>query len=210
MPYVIAPSACAARSAMVHSGHGLPMMATVSPAAIRYSRASPHASAPTREASARHVVSRQMPSAFARNATRSGRARARSTSKPGNVLARNASKFMPGGLYRRGGSGSPGRASSGRPEMVRPLSHLNAPVARSFARVTVPLLLDLLNDLREIVARRILHRRERHVGLELLEPQHLPDRQHVPVVEVGRAGGGKVTPIARYRLAFGADGRLER
>src|SRR5205823_14944733 len=86
---------------MVHSGHGLPMMATVSPGAIRYSRASPHASAATRAASSRHVVSRQMPSSFARNATRSGRARARSTSKPGRVLAHNASKFMPGGLYRR-------------------------------------------------------------------------------------------------------------
>src|SRR5215475_12809589 len=78
MPYVIAPSACAARSAMVHSGHGLPMMATVSPAAIRYSRASPQASAATRPASSRHVVSRQIPSSF----------------------ARSASKFMPGGLYR--------------------------------------------------------------------------------------------------------------
>src|SRR5881409_2842373 len=87
---------------MVHSGHGLPMMATVSPAAMRYSRASPHASAATRAASSRHVVSRQMPSSLARNATRSGRVPARSTSKPGNVLARSASKFMPGGLYRRG------------------------------------------------------------------------------------------------------------
>ena len=87
---------------MVHSGHGLPMMATVSPAAIRYSRASPHASAPTRAASSRHVVSRQMPSSFARNATRSGRVRARSTSKPGRVLARNASKFMPGRIIPGG------------------------------------------------------------------------------------------------------------
>src|SRR5262249_23581546 len=102
MPYGIAPRACAARSAIVHSGHGLPMMATVSPAAIRYSRASPQASAATRSASSRHVVSRQIPSSFARNATRSGRVRARSTSKPGIVLARSASKFMPGGLYRTG------------------------------------------------------------------------------------------------------------
>src|SRR5262245_47210272 len=84
---------------MVHSAHGLPTIATVSPAAIRYSRASPHASAPTRAASSRHVVSRQMPSSLARNATRSGRVRARSTSKPGNVLARNVWKSMPGGLY---------------------------------------------------------------------------------------------------------------
>src|SRR5215468_4030478 len=87
---------------MVHSGHGLPMMATVSPAAIRYSRASPHASAATRSASSRHVVSRQMPSSLARNATRSGRERARSTSRPGKVLARSASKFMPGRIIPEG------------------------------------------------------------------------------------------------------------
>src|SRR4029453_7286647 len=78
------------------------MMATVSPRPSRYSRANPSASPATRSASARHVVSRQMPSSFERNATRAGRVRARSTSKPGIVLARNASKFMPGGLYRRG------------------------------------------------------------------------------------------------------------
>ena len=46
-------------------------------------------------------------------------------------------------------------------------------------------LLHLLHDLRQIVGRGILHRRERDVGLELLQPQRLADRQHVPVVDIG-------------------------
>ena len=46
-------------------------------------------------------------------------------------------------------------------------------------------LLELLQDLVEVIACRILHRRERLVGLELREPQRLADRQQVPIVYVG-------------------------
>src|SRR6266853_2041718 len=83
------------------------------------------------------------------------------------------------------------------------------PSPRSFARVTVTLLLDLVQDLTEVVARRILHRRERHVGLELLQPQHLADGQDVPVVEIRGTRGGQCTAVAQQRLVVGADGRLE-
>src|SRR6185312_1669200 len=50
--------------------------------------------------------------------------------------------------------------------------------------------LDLLHHLFEVVARRVLHRRELLVGLKLLQPQRLADRQHVPIVDVG---GGRRT-----------------
>ena len=78
------------------------MIATVSPRATRYSLTKPTATAATRSAYWRHVVSRHTPSSFERYATRSGRVCVWSTSSPGSVLARNALKFMPGGLYRRG------------------------------------------------------------------------------------------------------------
>src|SRR5882757_561507 len=45
--------------------------------------------------------------------------------------------------------------------------------------------LDLLHHLVEVVARRVLHRRELLVGLKLLQPQRLADWQHVPIVDVG-------------------------
>ena len=45
--------------------------------------------------------------------------------------------------------------------------------------------LDLLQDLIEVVARRVLHRRELLVGFQLLQPQRLADWQHVPIVDVG-------------------------
>src|SRR2546425_1468720 len=83
--------------------------------------------------------------------------------------------------------------------MGRPLGHQYAPVTRSLARVTVPLPLDLFQDLSEVVARWILHRRERDVGFELLEPQQLADGQHVPVVEGGGAGGGPGAPLTPFR-----------
>src|SRR5882762_9039741 len=83
------------------------------------------------------------------------------------------------------------------------------PAPRSFARVTVTVLLDLLQDLIEVVARRILHGRERLVGLELLQPQHLADGQDVPVVDVRATRGVKCAAVADYGLRVGADSRLE-
>ena len=44
---------------------------------------------------------------------------------------------------------------------------------------------NLLHDLFQVVARRILQRRERNVALELLQPQGLADGQHVPVIDIG-------------------------
>jgi hypothetical protein len=46
-------------------------------------------------------------------------------------------------------------------------------------------LLDLLYDLLEVVACRILERRVRNIALEFLQPERLADGQHVPVVDVG-------------------------
>ena len=43
------------------------------------------------------------------------------------------------------------------------------PSSRSFARVPLPHLLDLLQDLNEVVALRVLQRRERDVGLKFLQ-----------------------------------------
>src|SRR5437899_8238393 len=67
---------------------------------------------------------------------------------------------------------------------------------RLFARVAVTLPLNLFENLSKILARWVLHRREIHVGLELLEPQHLADRQNVPVVEIRGTRGGKCTAVA--------------
>jgi hypothetical protein len=43
---------------------------------------------------------------------------------------------------------------------------------------------DLLHDLRQVVKRGTLQRRERGVRLEFLHPKHLADGQHVPVIDV--------------------------
>ena len=51
--------------------------------------------------------------------------------------------------------------------------------------------LSCCQDLVEVVARRVLHRRELLVGFKLLQPQQLADRQDVPVVEVRRARGAR-------------------
>src|SRR5215471_2072713 len=66
-------------------------------------------------------------------------------------------------------------ARCGAPATPRPL----------FACVTGRLhFFDLLHDLIEIVTRRILQWRVVDVGLQLLQPQRLADRQHVPVILV--------------------------
>src|SRR5215510_210727 len=55
-------------------------------------------------------------------------------------------------------------------------------LTRSFARVTAGALLDLLQDLTEVVALRRLQRWELLVRRQVLQPQLLADRQHVPVI----------------------------
>ena len=70
-------------------------------------------------------------------------------------------------------------------------------------------LLDLLQDLVEVVARRILQRRVRLVGLEFLQPERLADGQHVPVVDVG--GRRRAECAALTQSVFYCDPRhLER
>src|SRR5271157_6313938 len=56
--------------------------------------------------------------------------------------------------------------------------------ARLLTRVVIALVFDCLQHLSEVVARRILQRREFLVGFELLQPQELSDGQNVPVVDV--------------------------
>ena len=79
---------------------------------------------------------------------------------------------------------------------------------RLLARVPLTLL-ELLHDLIEVVARRILHRRERLVGLELLEPQRLADGQQVPVVYVSRGRRGERAAEPETRLFLVAPPHLE-
>src|SRR4029450_6789376 len=46
-------------------------------------------------------------------------------------------------------------------------------------------LFELVHHLIEVVARRVLHRRERLVGFEFLQPQSLADGQAVSLIELG-------------------------
>ena len=55
--------------------------------------------------------------------------------------------------------------------------------SRSFARVPLPHLLDLFQDLNEVVGRRVLQRRELNAGLEFLQPQLLANGQHVRIIQ---------------------------
>src|SRR6266436_2540700 len=68
---------------------------------------------------------------------------------------------------------------------------------------------DLLNDLRQVVARRILKGGELDVGLELLEPQRLADGQQVPVVYPSRSRCGERAAEPETRLFLIAHPRLE-
>src|SRR5439155_7781137 len=81
-------------------------------------------------------------------------------------------------------------------------------VSRLLGRVALPLL-ELLHDLVQVIARRILHRRVLLVGLELLQPQHLTDGQQVPVVYVSRDRPGERAAEPEIRLFLVAPRRLE-
>src|SRR5262249_37719918 len=53
--------------------------------------------------------------------------------------------------------------------------------------------LELVHDLAQVIAGRILHGREILVGLQFVEPQRLPEREKIPVVDVRRRRRGKGT-----------------
>src|SRR5712691_5213875 len=68
----------------------------------------------------------------------------------------------------------------------RPVGRPHHPQASELLARMHRCLLELCDDLIQVVARRILKRGELLVGLELLQPQRLPDGQQVPVVDVSR------------------------
>src|SRR5258705_8196387 len=97
------------------------------------------------------------------------------------------------------------RYSGGRPVVGRP-HHPQA--SKLLARVPLTLL-ELFHDLIQVVARRILKGRELPVGFQLLQPQHLPDRQQIPVVYVSRDRPGERAAEPESRLFLIAPRRLE-
>jgi len=74
----------------------------------------------------------------------------------------------------------------------------------------VLVVLNLVHDLREVVAGRCLHRRERLERLEPVKPQSLPNWQQVPVVGVGSTWSGQCAPYALRRLLVKADRLFKR
>src|SRR4029453_7983890 len=71
------------------------------------------------------------------------------------------------------------------------------------------LLLNLLQNLIEVVARRILHWRERHIGFELFQPQHLADRQDVPIVKIASTWCCQRTAQTQKAFAIRPNSDLE-
>src|SRR5882724_7530282 len=85
-----------------------------------------------------------------------------------------------------------------------------APPARSELLARVPLtLLELFHDLIQVVARRILKGGKLPVGFQLLQPQHLPDGQQVPVVYVSAGRPGERAAEPETRLFLVAPRHLE-
>src|SRR5271166_1195683 len=68
---------------------------------------------------------------------------------------------------------------------------------------------DLLHNLNEVIAFRGLQRRELSEGLQLLQPQLLTYRQHVPVVDIRSTRGCKCTADGQHRLLRFSYGLLE-
>ena len=83
----------------------------------------------------------------------------------------------------------------------RPLHDITLVLTQLLTRVFVAHLLDLLQDLNEVVGLRSLQRRELNEGLELLQPQLLPDGQHVPVVDVRGARRGQCAADGQSRTS---------
>jgi hypothetical protein len=73
------------------------------------------------------------------------------------------------------------------------------PSIKSLARVGRRFF-ELVHHLIEVIARRILHRRELLVGFELLQPQRLADGQHVPVVDVRADRSSESAAHTEHRL----------
>src|SRR6266446_7058359 len=91
----------------------------------------------------------------------------------------------------------------------RPVGRPHHPQASELlARVPLTLL-ELFHDLIQVVARRILKGGELLVGFQLLQPQHLPDRQQVPVVYVSRDRPGERAAEPETRLFLVAPRHLE-
>src|SRR5436853_274403 len=71
-------------------------------------------------------------------------------------------------------------------------SRIRRAVFMLFSRVTGLFgLLDLFDDLREVVARRSLKRGVLGVGLQMPQPELLPDRQQIPIIEEGGTRRGE-------------------
>src|SRR5262245_35866019 len=73
----------------------------------------------------------------------------------------------------------------GGPFSSRPPSYQSLDGDRLLSRDTLwPF--ELVHDLAQVIAGRILHGRKILVGLQFVEPQRLPEREKVPVVDVRR------------------------
>src|SRR5262249_18105409 len=104
------------------------------------------------------------------------------------AVRQSAGEFQTPGRWRRFST----RRSARTPNNAGVRSVVTLPRRRLFARVTGHLhILNLLHDLVQIVARRILQRREVDVGLKLLQPQRLAHRQEVPVILVSGDSSGE-------------------
>src|SRR6266478_8526004 len=91
----------------------------------------------------------------------------------------------------------------------RPVGRPHHPQASELlARVPLTLL-ELFHDLIQVVARRILKGGELLVGFQLLQPQHLPDGQQVPVVYVSADRPGERAAEPESRLFLVAPRHLE-
>src|SRR5581483_3287347 len=69
---------------------------------------------------------------------------------------------------------------------------------------------DLFLNLGQVVGFRALQRRELLVGFQLLQPEHLPDGQHVPIIDIrGYGTGERAAQTEQCALGF-ARRLLER
>src|SRR5258708_5023409 len=72
-----------------------------------------------------------------------------------------------------------------------------------------PLRFDLLHDLGEVIALRVLHWRVWPVGFKFLQPQDLAKGNDVPVVEIRGDWPGECAALTEEGLHFVTDGALE-
>src|SRR5947209_10250993 len=91
----------------------------------------------------------------------------------------------------------------------RPVGRPHHPQASELLARGALTLLELFHDLIQVVARRILKRGKLLVGFQLLQPQHLPDGQQVPVVYVSADRPGERAAEPETRLFLIAPRHLE-